>query len=153
MFKNFLKTTFRNIRRNKLFTIINIIGLSIGMACFILILLWIQDELSFNRFHENKDQLYLLTIKHPTDVIDSNVPYALAPILANEYPEIIDYTRIYRLSNVSSCSFEYLNKNKHQIMFYENSVILVLISYINSIHSDSPFWFCYSILLSFLFPR
>ena len=125
MFKNFLKTTFRNIRRNKLFTIINIIGLAIGMACFILILLWIQDELSFNRFHENKDQLYLLTIKHPTDVIDSNVPYALAPILANEFPEIIDYTRIYKLSNVSSCSFEYQNKNKHQIMFYENSVILV----------------------------
>ena len=125
MFKNFLKTTFRNIQRNKLFTLINIIGLAIGMACFILIFLWIQDELSFNKFHENKDQLYLLTIKHPTDVIDSNVPYALAPILANEFPEIINCTRIYELSNVSSCSFEYQNKNNHQIMFYENSVILV----------------------------
>lgn len=125
MFKSFLKTTFRNFRRNKLFTTINIAGLAIGMACFILIFLWIQDELSFNEFHENKNQVYLLTIKHPTGDFDPNVPYALAPVLASEFPEIVDYTRIYNLSNVSSCSFVYQDNNDHQVMFYENSVILV----------------------------
>ncbi len=58
MFKNYLKIAFRNLLRNKAFSVINISGLAIGMASAILILLWIQNEVSYDQFHEKKDRIY-----------------------------------------------------------------------------------------------
>ena len=58
MFKNYFKVAFRNLVRNKGFSIINISGLAIGMASAILILLWIQNEVSYDQFHTNKDRIY-----------------------------------------------------------------------------------------------
>ncbi|NQT80793.1 MAG: ABC transporter permease [Candidatus Aminicenantes bacterium] len=125
MLKNYFKIAFRNIKKNKLFATINTLGLTVGMACFILITLWIQDELSFDKFHAKKDDLYLLTIIHPDDVMDPNVPYALAPRLADEFPEIIHYTRIFELGNQRTCSFKYQPDEGLPIKFYENNVNLV----------------------------
>jgi hypothetical protein len=53
MFKNYLKIAWRNITRHKAYSTLNIAGLSIGMACSILILLWVQNELSYDTFHTN----------------------------------------------------------------------------------------------------
>jgi putative ABC transport system permease protein len=58
MFKNYLVTTLRIFSRNKGFTFINIFGLAMGLACTLLILIWVQDELSFDRFHKNIDNIY-----------------------------------------------------------------------------------------------
>jgi ABC-type antimicrobial peptide transport system permease subunit len=124
MFKNYLKIAVRNVLRNKLAATINILGLAVGMACFILIALWMQDELSYDKFHTNKDELYLLTITHTNDIVDYNVPYALAPVLASEYPEILEYTRIYELDTMT-CSFKYQRQNGQQVKFYEDNFILV----------------------------
>lgn len=124
MLRNYFKTTLRCLLRNKLASTINISGLAVGMACFILIALWVQDELSFDKFHANKNELYLLTITHPSGIVDYNVPYALAPVLASEYPEILEYTRIYELDTMT-CSFKYQRQDGHQVKFYEDHVILV----------------------------
>jgi ABC-type antimicrobial peptide transport system permease subunit len=130
MFKNYLKIAFRNIVRNKLFAGINIFGLAVGMACFILIFLWVQHQLSYDKFHLNKDELYLINIKQPDDLSgygDPNAPYALAPVLAGEFPEISDYTRIVELSNQRMCSFKYrpMDRPGEQKIFYEEDVWLV----------------------------
>ncbi len=58
MIRNFLKVAFRNLFRNKAFTFINIAGLAVGMASAMLILLWVQNELSYDQFHEKKDRIY-----------------------------------------------------------------------------------------------
>ena len=58
MLSNYLKITFRNLFKYKAFSLINISGLAIGMTCCILILLWVLDELSFDRFHENSGDIY-----------------------------------------------------------------------------------------------
>ncbi len=58
MLKNYFKIAFRNLLKSKGFSFINIIGLALGMACSLLILLWIQDERSMNQFHENRDRIY-----------------------------------------------------------------------------------------------
>jgi putative ABC transport system permease protein len=63
MLQNYLKIALRNILRNKAFSFINITGLSIGLACCMLIFLFTKDELSFDRFHKKKDNLYQLTCK------------------------------------------------------------------------------------------
>ena len=60
MLKNHLKTTLRNMKRSKGYTFINVAGLAVGIACCILILLYIQYELGFDRFHENAGRIYLL---------------------------------------------------------------------------------------------
>ena len=60
MFKNYLTVAVRNIMRHKVYSIINIAGLSVGMACTILILLWMQYEMSFDRYHENADRIFRL---------------------------------------------------------------------------------------------
>ena len=59
MIKNFFKLSLRNLSRNKGFSAINILGLAIGMASAMLIFLWIQNEVSHDKFHEKKDRLYL----------------------------------------------------------------------------------------------
>lgn len=58
MIRNYILTALRNFTKNKFFTFINILGLSIGIACSILILLWVSDELSFDKFHPKADRLY-----------------------------------------------------------------------------------------------
>ena len=65
MLKNYVKVSFRNILRFRGYSIINISGLAVGMACCLLILLFVQDELSFDRFHEQAENIYHIT----TDVI------------------------------------------------------------------------------------
>ncbi len=94
MFKNYLKIALRNIRRHKGYSFINIAGLAIGMAACILILLWIQDELSYDRFHKNSVHLYRIF----TEFTYANenwavTPIPLAPVLKEDFPEIVDAVR------------------------------------------------------------
>jgi len=58
MFKNYLKVAFRNIRRQKVYSLINILGLAIGIACFLLIVFFIQHERSYDDFHKNGKNIY-----------------------------------------------------------------------------------------------
>lgn len=115
----------RNLRRNKLPTIINLLGLTIGLACFILIALWVQDEQNFDTFHENRDNLYLLTITHANGALDPNVPYALAPLMADEFSEITAYTRIFEYGSSVQSSFKYQPKNGPARVFHESNIYLV----------------------------
>ncbi|HSZ85588.1 MAG TPA: ABC transporter permease [Puia sp.] len=96
MLKNFFKVAFRNLLRNKAFSIINISGLVIGMASAILILFWIQNEMSYDRFHKDQDRLYEVW---GNDVYDGKIqsgiatPEAMAPVLKNDVPQIEKVSR------------------------------------------------------------
>lgn len=89
MFRNYFKVAFRNLFRQKGYSFINIAGLAMGIACCILILLWAQDELSFDRFHEHADNLYAATFSNGSLV----TPTALSGFLKAEYPEITHTSR------------------------------------------------------------
>jgi putative ABC transport system permease protein len=97
MIKNYFKIALRNISRNSTFSILNISGMAIGIACTILILLWVQDEWSFDRHFRNSDNLYRVIEKQyfsGGEVSLSAVsPGILAAALKEEYPEIIRSTR------------------------------------------------------------
>jgi putative ABC transport system permease protein len=96
MIKNYLKITFRNIQRHKFFSFINIAGLAIGMACAILILLWVKDELSYDRFHENAEEIYRVLLNYRnSDSYGPNGPGPLGPALREEYPEIVNSARFF----------------------------------------------------------
>lgn len=89
MIKNYLIVALRNLKKNKIYSFINIIGLAIGIACTILLLQWVQDELSYDRFHENTDNLYVATFSNGSKV----TPTALSGFLKAEYPEIVNTSR------------------------------------------------------------
>lgn len=92
MFRNYFKTAWRNLIRGKTFSVINIAGLSIGMAGAILILLWLQNEISFDKFHVNKHNLYeVYGLTSNTDGHPSAIPVVsqpLGPALKQTYPEV-----------------------------------------------------------------
>ena len=125
MIRNYIITALRNLVHNRLQSIISLFSLTTGFVCFILIYIWVRDELSYNRFHKNRDDLYQLTILHESGVLDPNGPYFLAYDMAEIYPEIINYTRIYNLGKLSNCQFSYRGENADPVMFYEENVIMV----------------------------
>jgi predicted permease len=96
MIKNYLKIALRNIRRHKGYSFINITGLAIGMACCLLITIWVLDELSYDTFHENAGTLYRVEENQDYSGRKFHVystPYPLAPALKDEIPEIKEATR------------------------------------------------------------
>ena len=92
---NYFKIAFRKIRRQKGYSFINVVGLAIGMACSILILLWIQDELSYDRFHDKANQIYRVTQVRGAErrKIAYTAP-STAQALLDDFPEVLSVTRI-----------------------------------------------------------
>ena len=121
MFVNYLKIAFRNLKKYKGYSFINIVGLSVGMACTILILLWVADELSYDHFFPNAERLYRVIDTEnysDTDVpMFSMNPPALAKTLVDEYPEI---DAAARLRTVKSAVIQYGEKR-----FTENNLTFV----------------------------
>jgi len=96
MLQNFFKITIRNLWRNKGFSTINIVGLAIGMAPTILILLWVQHEMSFDRFHEKTDRISLLYTRdnyNGKPEVWPRVSSRMAPALKRDYGEVEDAVR------------------------------------------------------------
>jgi putative ABC transport system permease protein len=92
MFINYLKITLRNIKRHKAFSFINIAGLGIGLAISLFILLWVQDELSYDRFHKNLKNIYRIVEQWEISAGSVNpgatTPYPLGPALRDNYQEV-----------------------------------------------------------------
>lgn len=96
MFKNYLKVALRIMQRNKMFSIINIAGLAIGLTCVVLLVLWIQDEVSYDQFHQDIDRIYLTAAhvrKSDVEYIDSSSVPGVGPLLEEVFPEIEESSR------------------------------------------------------------
>src|SRR5260221_13816561 len=97
MIKNHLKTAWRNLWRNKVFSAINILGLSTGLACCILMFLFIQHELSYDKFNVNAKNIYRITSlfaeeKDKKELAVTPAPWA--PMMKKDYPEIKEFVRL-----------------------------------------------------------
>jgi putative ABC transport system permease protein len=124
MFKNYLKIALRYLTRQKGYSFINITGLAIGMACAIFILLWVQDELNYDGFHENKDNIFRVAAlfkEEGNEIYGSDTSAPVASFLKNNYPEIQDSTTV---------NFGWLTGNSRNIIkfgeksFYTDDLIL-----------------------------
>jgi len=95
MFKNYFKIVFRNIKRHKVYSFINISGLAIGMACCFLIGLFIFDELSFDRHHKNADRIYRVGVdRRPKKQRTSWTAPPMAQAMKSDFAEIEEITRL-----------------------------------------------------------
>ena len=95
MIANYIKLAFRNFRRNKGFTILNIAGLAVGLACAMVALLFILNETSYDSFHENRNRIYrVLTNDSGFGYIFGNTPLVLGSELVDRCPEIQSVARL-----------------------------------------------------------
>lgn len=98
MIKNYIRTAWRNLLKNKGFSLINISGLAIGMASAILILLWVQNQLSHDRFHKNVNRTYVMNNRDrdPEGKLWAwpTTPKILGPTLKHDYPEVEEMARV-----------------------------------------------------------
>lgn len=121
MFKNYLKTAFRNILKDKTYSFIIIFGFSLGMACVLLISIWLRNEFSYDKFHSKGNRIY----KVDADTIFDNKNLQVGtqtnytgPMLKNDLPEVEDYLRLTHPFKVS------VIKSSKDRVFGEENVIL-----------------------------
>src|SRR5436190_2039846 len=97
MFKNYFTTAFRNLLHNKIYSFINIAGLSLGLACAMLIVLYVNDEVSYDRFHKNVSQIYRIDKQQTKEDggfhYNSYTGYFPGPRFAARIPEIKNFVR------------------------------------------------------------
>jgi len=101
MINNYFKIAWRNLLRGKIFSVINITGLAIGLTAFLLLALYINDELGYDRFHENGDRIYrvsreFLAEDGSTDLHLANVAPPYGPLIAQDFPEVEQVVRMLR---------------------------------------------------------
>jgi len=97
MFKNYFKIAIRNLFRHKGYSCINISSLALGMACTLVILFWVQDELSYDRFHQNADAIYRVNVEWKENSAKwAKTPGLLAAAMQAEIPEVINAARLHK---------------------------------------------------------
>ncbi|MFC2151817.1 ABC transporter permease [Bacteroidota bacterium] len=129
MLRNFFKVSIRNLIRNKTYSFINIMGLSIGMACSILIFLFIIDELSYDKYHNNSENIYRIGIDANLNGTKLQAYVTGAPVgrtFVNEIPEVINSTRVVLMQiDVSEATVKYDEKKFIEDgLFYVDSTYL-----------------------------
>jgi putative ABC transport system permease protein len=116
MLKNYFKIAIRNLLRFKLYSFINIVGLSVGIAACVLIMLWVQDELAFDRFHKNVDNVFrVINYQGNFENRGAGTPAPLGPAIKEEIPDVVNFTRF------ASAPRKVVVKYDKKI-FYENRI-------------------------------
>ncbi len=120
MFKNYMKVTMRNIKRNRGYSFINIAGLAFGIACTIMILLWVKDELSYDRFHEKSDRIFRIVFSTSNDGTPTNAngSFGVGPALKKDFPEIIETVRIRKMGQNVKRYIGYKEKKFYESRFF-----------------------------------
>ncbi len=102
MFKSSLKIAVRNLLKHKMYSFINISGLTIGITCCLFIMSYVFYELSYDRFHKNSDRIYRINTDLKFGAAELQIPVCsdlMGPILKKDYPQVEEYTRIYNITD------------------------------------------------------
>lgn len=151
MIKNYFKTAWRNLVKNKFYTLINISGLTAGLTVGILILLWVQDESSFDNFHKQSPSIYRLQNRVGTGTSIQIWESTAAPIgvlAKRELPEVKEVVRLSR--NYSYTVFKYNDKifEEDKTVFTDGSLFSVFDFKLIKGNTEKPFTDNSSIILT-----
>src|SRR5258705_8264480 len=125
MIKNYFKTAWRNMLRNKTSSLINISGLSIGIACALLIVIFIKKELSYDRFHKDANRIFQVVLNgnfNGQEFWAGNTPPPVGAALTSNIPEIESYARFYKPSDIV---VRHEENNAAEKFFTEKNVLAV----------------------------
>jgi len=122
MLRNYIKTALRNIRKNSVYSFINISGLAIGLACVMVIVSYVRLEMSYDKYHENSENIYRLAVEWEDDGQRVNMAMnhaPITPIVKEQLPGVIHTVRIYPYPTVLSIDKQ--NKIKEQQFVFADS--------------------------------
>jgi putative ABC transport system permease protein len=123
MLKNYLKIALRSLAKQKIYSFINVLGLSIGIASCFLITLYVTDEFSFDKFHEKADQIYKVVLERKYPNHSTNyavIPHSYADVLPQDFPEISEVVKI--SDNINNVLVRYEAKGEEK-RFEENFIM------------------------------
>jgi putative ABC transport system permease protein len=139
MIRNLLLTAIRSLKKNKFFSILNILGLGIGLAVFLMIAQYVKFERSFENFVVDADDLYRVSLTQYTNnelIFSSAENYpSIGPALKNELPEVVDYARLYNMGYKNNVIITYEDAKpepiafKHRRFLYADSSFLPMMGY------------------------
>ena len=127
MFTSYLKVAVRNIKKHKGVSFINISGLAIGIACFILIMLYVQYEFSYDRYNEKVDRIYRVCSERTYSTgrvrLRANTPNIMADALVSDFPEVIMATRLSTATLEEKTPVQYKGKKflEARLMFADSA--------------------------------
>src|SRR5215212_6727928 len=110
MFNTYIKLSLRSLLKNKAFTIINILGLAIGLTCCLLITMYLYKELSYDKHHALAERVYQLgtaSTQEGKTTRFATTPAPLAPTMAQEFPEIAGFTRLMKAFEDDKTLFQF----------------------------------------------
>ncbi len=133
MLKNYLKVSIRTLFKNKAYTAINLSGLTVGITCCVLIYMVVQHETSFDRFHENVDQIHRVNVRWQNsnfDFTNALTPAPVGPALQAEFPEVRDMVRFMPVSEKVLVTFEEKRfYTDHQRFIYADPSVFNIFSF------------------------
>ena len=121
MFQNYFKLTLRNLLKNKIFSSINLLGLAFGLAAAVAVLLYVQDEMSYEKFHTKAERVVRVESKYSYDNQERHLgtaPNVLAPFLQERLPEVETATRVYANNFTGAANVRADNKNYAESQMY-----------------------------------
>ena len=121
---SFFKLFFRNALRNRIFTVLNILGLAVGMAAFIIIMLWVKDELSYDKYNVNAGRIYRVNYYMNYNGVESLSSYCAAPLAAavvRDYPEVEKSVRFQGNSN-AIVKYKNTTYTEYEIVYADSTV-------------------------------
>lgn len=125
MFRNYIKFTLRNLGKLRVYMLLNLVGLTVGISCALLALVFFMDETSFDKFHADADDLYRVvrTTQSATGVVDvrADVSGLLGPTLASEFPEVKAATRLIPWFDEVVLTYEQQNLSVDEILFADQN--------------------------------
>ena len=144
MIKNLLLIAFRNLKKNKFFSLLNILGLSVGMAVFLLIAQYVKFERSYENFIPNRENIYRvsLTSYRNNEVISAsaeNYP-AAGPAIKNEIPEVSGYARLYNMGYKNNVIITNENFKPEPIAFKQRKFLYADSSFLPMMGYDMITW-------------
>ena len=129
MLRSFFQLSVRNLfHKNKLFTLINISGLAIGLASLLLVASFIYDEYNFDRYHRNADRIYRIVLDFTSDGVVTNWAKTSAPIgyyLTGAYPEVEQVVRLRKNPGTDLLSHEEIKFYEEKVFFADSSLFNV----------------------------
>jgi putative ABC transport system permease protein len=121
MLKNYLTVAWRNVRRDKVYTAVNVFGLAVGLAACILIALYVQDERSYDRFHEKADRIHRVVAEEY-----AAVGPPVAPALEEDFPSLVQATaRLWPIQTPATFRHEDKALVEHHVSYADPSVFEV----------------------------
>jgi putative ABC transport system permease protein len=124
MFKSYLKIAARNLRRHKVYSFINIAGLAVGLACCLLISLYVKDEISYDRYHEKADRIFKVVTDARNPEKESHfalTPAPLAEALVRDFPEVETTARLFTLFGNALIAYGEKRFNEERIFFGDST--------------------------------